>query len=459
MRRVKKIAILASLLALAGLIAGLVYLQLHKGVRPHLDPDKTAYWKSDAYNYVIETDGEAVVFYNYTKDSLIPLAYGHIEKDHNLYIDKLHGHALLNAMLWKRLPMGKFEQGTLTDDIGYQKFFTQIDALPEVKISKFTDDPVANFEAFWQIFNENYVLFGLTKTDWQALYSKERAKISSDTSNKELQKVMQEMIELLHDGHTQILKGMGLSSIPSKPMEDEPQRLHFYMDNRKRLMKNALSYIQGEKHSSMDGLIQAGRLRDGMGYLALNGFDRYEKEQYSKALDEAVRKLSGCSAIVVDLRFNGGGSDAFGIAAASRLAEARSLAYYKQVRTGVSRELSEPAPIYVVPASTSIRAQKLIVLTSPYTASAGETAAMALRGIGDAVFLGEKTYGVFSDMLFNMLPNGWIVTLSAEWYTSADGVSYEQQGLAPDEAIAIGTQDIESRTDPVLERAIKLLQQ
>ena len=50
----------------------------------------------------------------------------------------------------------------------------------------------------------------------------------------------------------------------------------------------------------------------------------------------------------------------------------------------------------------------VVELTGPLTISAGETLTQALMGRTPRVIrIGENTQGVFSDVLFRTLPNGW----------------------------------------------------
>ena len=54
-----------------------------------------------------------------------------------------------------------------------------------------------NFEALWKTFHERYAFFKLRGVDWQAQYKTYRPKITKDTSDDELFKVMCEMLKPL----------------------------------------------------------------------------------------------------------------------------------------------------------------------------------------------------------------------------------------------------------------------
>ncbi|MDQ0193622.1 hypothetical protein [Paenibacillus wynnii] len=77
----RKIGISVAALVVLGIAAVFILLQINKGARPSIEASKRGLWKSEAYDYIIETDNKDVVLNNYTKDSLLPFAYGRMDKD------------------------------------------------------------------------------------------------------------------------------------------------------------------------------------------------------------------------------------------------------------------------------------------------------------------------------------------------------------------------------------------
>ncbi|WP_088831280.1 S41 family peptidase [Paenibacillus tyrfis] len=448
----KKVAVSVSILVVLCVGGALVYLQIHAGAPPHIDAAKRELWQSEGYNYILEMDGEDVIVYNYTKDSLLPFGYGRIDKDGIIYIDKLHGNPLLNIMLWKTAPMGQFQNGTLTEETGDVKRYKKIAELPKVKVNAFTKDPVQNFETFWQIFDERFSLFGIAQVDWKQVYNEYRPKVTKQTSEEELRLLFKEMIGKLNDGHTMIFSG--LTSTLSR---EKGEREKLYADNAKPMRKNILDYLRGPLQSRLNERIQYGKTEDGIGYIALNGFGEFDMKEIDRALADAAKDLAGNRGIVIDLRFNGGGTDAFALAVANRFADKKQLAFSKHARSGGYEQFFAPTPIYIKPQGESIPADKIVVMTSQVTASAAEIATMSLREIDRVTVIGETTRGIHSDAMMNILPNEWILFLSAEQYMAADGKVYERIGLKPDEEVLIRKEDIQAGNDPVLARAVELL--
>jgi hypothetical protein len=72
--------------------------------------------------------------------------------------------------------------------------------------------------------------------------------------------------------------------------------------------------------------------------------------------------------------------------------------------------------------------------------------------------LGDHTNGIFSYTLDETLPNGWDYCLSYQVYLSADMVCYEGKGIPVDIELLNTKADIENGADPLIVRALEVLQ-
>ncbi len=98
----------------------------------------------------------------------------------------------------------------------------------------------------------------------------------------------------------------------------------------------------------------------------------------------------------------------------------------------------------------------IVVLTSQQTPSAAEVFLLGLQARGNVTFIGERSYGAFSDVLAKALPNGWGITLSNERYLNSQGKNYENIGLPVDhEFVFLNVNNIESGIDVQLNEAVK----
>jgi carboxyl-terminal processing protease len=174
--------------------------------------------------------------------------------------------------------------------------------------------------------------------------------------------------------------------------------------------------------------VKAKMLSDSIGYLRITDFT-----EMMKSFDEEVKKLQdqGMKALVIDLRFNGGGL----------LAECVKLA---------DRFLDE-GPIVTTRGRTSdddrtFNAEKgdtlphipLVVLVNVATASASEIFAGAMKDTGRGVLVGSRTFGKGSVQTPFALPDGSHLKLTTARYYTPKGISVHREegkkeyGIDPD---------------------------
>lgn len=84
---------------------------------------------------------------------------------------------------------------------------------------------------------------------------------------------------------------------------------------------------------------------------------------------------------------------------------------------------------------------------------------MALMGRAPRVTrIGANTQGVFSDMLWRSLPNGWRFGLPNERFLTADGRSFDGPGISPDIPTPVfPPEELDSGVDSALEKALEIL--
>lgn len=145
----------------------------------------------------------------------------------------------------------------------------------------------------------------------------------------------------------------------------------------------------------------------------------------------------GLRGLVLDLRINGGGSDALALQVAGRLTDRAYVGYAKRARNDPADpgRHTRPQPVLVQPAADRFRdTGSVAVLIGAETYSAGETLTQALmqRPLR-TVRIGQNTQGVFSDVLERILPNGWTFGLPNEEYlTPSGGKTFDGEGIPPD---------------------------
>lgn len=189
-----------------------------------------------------------------------------------------------------------------------------------------------------------------------------------------------------------------------------------------------------------------GRVLDasrGIGYLRLTGFTGRTVSETTEQL--AYLKRSGVSALVLDLRGNGGGLVAPLQQLTGLFLPTDTLIYYETDRRTEVAVRGTGTPQFTGP---------LVILVDGSTASAAEIFAAALHENERAALIGQPTYGKGSIQELHALRDGSILHLtSAVWLTPhrqrLDGV-----GLVPDIVITL-----QEGQDAVLQAALEYLAQ
>jgi C-terminal processing protease CtpA/Prc len=127
-------------------------------------------------------------------------------------------------------------------------------------------------------------------------------------------------------------------------------------------------------------------------------------------------------------------------------------------RNGPKRnEFTAAEEWYVEPTGKSQYTKPVVLLTSRFTQSAGETFSLAMNEMEHVTLMGDTTAGSYSDNPTTEMYNGWMFSLSIGDYRAADGKSYEGIGTAPDVWIRTSRQDLLNEKDPALEKAVEHL--
>lgn len=407
-------------------------------------------WRSIGYGYMFTVQADSFFIFDVTVVSSLPLISG-IIKDDTLFIENLKLGTLKNAGDTLKLDLGE----------GKNYYFLPVEKIPDVPYTGLTSDPVANFEVFWHTFEENCILFKLTNTDWKGMYDQYRPLITQQTTDSSLFEIFSQMIKPLHDGHCGIIDNKR-----NRIYSPGPDKSKIWNEKTEDLMRVISQRVDSKKLlTASNDRFQYGTINDTIGYLNIQGFEGFSSNNdvedeisvFTSNLDLILDSFRNHKAIILDIRFNGGGMDKLAFELAERFVDQKKIGYYRQARTGGYDNLSDPEPFYLLPDGIRIIDKPVILLTSSKTASAADVCSMLFKDIPNVTLIGETTYGIFSDVLSKSLPNGWQFLLSNEKYSSADWKYYEQIGIAPDVNIVLDTAALTLNHDNILEKAIATL--
>jgi carboxyl-terminal processing protease len=183
-----------------------------------------------------------------------------------------------------------------------------------------------------------------------------------------------------------------------------------------------------------------------LGYVQIESFTDRTVDELRAALQELI--AAGASALILDLRDNGGGLLQSAIDVADQFLDEGVVLYENRrgeaEKSYIAREDGEALDI------------PLAVLVNQGTASASEIVAGALQDRDRGPLIGESTFGKGSvQLIFDLSDGSSLHVTAARWYTP-NRHQLDAVGLTPDFVVESST-DANTYTDPQLERAITFL--
>ncbi len=408
-------------------------------------------WKTRGYGFAFHIEDSAVNLFDVTTISSIPSLTGTIKRDSFFLDGSYFGDFVRDS-----------SQFSLQVADGNIFKFDAIDSLTN-PIAEITNDPFLVFDVLWQTHQEHSALLSILDIDWTQVRDSLRPFITDSTNNEALFGLLASMLEPLNDGHSVLVDFDGGAFFTGGPElnpffnpEDELGQLTIF-----NIISN---YLNGEVNFTESEFIAYGVINDSIGYINVGSMSGYGGEDANDLEDnaafeleirEAFEAVKDLPSLILDIRFNGGGSDLLGRTLAEFFTTEERLAYTKQARNGEINEFVDSIPFFIKPKEiTYFEDKPILVLTSQYTASAAEILTLCLNQIPNLTTLGEATNGIFSDAIPKVLPNGWLYTISVERYLSSEGINYEQLGIPPDIEVLTDSAGILNGGDNMLDRAI-----
>ena len=315
-------------------------------------------------------------------------------------------------------------------------------------------DPVLVFEQVWHTFNDYYPTFAVRQIDWQAQRDLYEPQVSDSTTQEELFALLSSMMSIIDDSHVELtaetslvddfftpanVKGWITNIFAlAKAVNIEPlQALAATISQFNRSLERYYGASEFNTWGTVDEafpMLVWGRLEGNVGYLQINSMNIAEQplidqlSLVSAQLAIVLAELADTEAMIVDVRFNTGGSDQFARTVAGHFAEQRALAYTRENYNNgnpVARE-----SLFIEPAEQAYT-KPVTLLTSPATLSAAEHFTLAMRTLTHVTHSGERTGGAFSAMLEVPLAKGWHLGLSYQQHYAPDEQQYEVVGITP----------------------------
>jgi len=410
--------------------------------RPKEDKNIEGVWIQEGYGRLISIKESTYTYFNTTEHSCLPLIANGILADRFRIVIFKNDKLILNP-------------GGIVD-----YHFKRKDKLPETcrNIDTKPDySPEVNFNVLWNTFNTHYAFFEQRGIDWNKVKIQSQTKLKDIQTDQELYDLFVSIFSTFNDGHIKL--DVPDSLVTSKISNEK---------HKKRKLKHEVindittAYVNKLKRYN-NGVIQWGALKnENIGYIVItdmNNFSNYVSEsnlsskefweEYETVLetksgltqlddelkgvdfvmDTILSDLSETQSIIIDLRFNGGGYETVALRLLSHFVKQPKhiLSIKAKKEQGYTKEQK-----YVLNPSKNIYEGKVTVLTSHNTASAADIFALGTMAYPEIKRFGSSTNGIFSEILWKNLPNGWEFSLSNEIYSDSNGNIYEIIGVPSD---------------------------
>ncbi|NOQ92506.1 MAG: hypothetical protein GQ552_07310 [Flavobacteriaceae bacterium] len=418
------------------IIIGFVFILLSCNSKPQ---SLAGTWVQEGYGRILEITDSTYTYFNISEKSCLPLIKG--------------------GKLNERFKIVHFNKDKLTLNPGgiVNYHFKRSKALP-TKCNKdnsiLDSSPEKNFEVLWNTFNKHYAFFNQRNINWNKIKEQYQPKIKTTKTDKELYKLFVEILKPFNDGHIKL-------DVPDSLLTKKNEEKKIYKKKTKKDLTTDIinNYVNNLKTYN-NGVIQWGNIKNSKtDYILItdmNDFSNYasssnlsKKEfdiEYQNVLktksgiqqlnDELkgvdfvmsniLKDLANSKSVIIDLRFNGGGYETVALKILSYFIDQPKhiLSIKAKKVNGFTKEQK-----YILNQAQNHYTGYIYLLTSNRTASAAEIFALGTLAYPKIKRYGSSTEGIFSEILWKNLPNGWEFSLSNEVYTDSNGNGYEITGV------------------------------
>lgn len=331
-----------------------------------------------------------------------------------------------------------------------------------------------NYKAFCDDFERMYGAFEAKEIKWDSLVEHHSQTLKAQPSNENLYAALCNLLHALNDGHADLyapefghFRSWNRREMPyfeGRAGQDIKDVVTLQNVIRQQYLKNKYS-----KDNSTGWLFFAGTIDyEGrkIGYLCIPTF--YLTNFPHTYIDECIKQFNACDAVVLDLRFNGGGTTEAFVGTLNRMSNESKMYLQSAFRNG--SKLSDFTALHqhwTKPRALHLNADvQVAILQNAFSGSSTEHFILGMKTQKNVITVGDYSCGAFSAVLERILPNGWKYRLGAQVLYDAQGNLLrtsngryaEGIGLAPDVQAVNRWEDIVNDKDLVLERALEELQ-
>ena len=330
-------------------------------------------------------------------------------------------------------------------------------------------DFVRNYEAFWNMVNENYCFLGTAfgndkNVNWQAVYDKWMPIVKNEVKDEyELFNIIGLSLDELRDGH------IWMTSDFKRYQNNEyllmPDGVNKYKPNYQpglvtdcyfNLATDKDDYKGNKMFRTINGHPYGIIERNGkkIAYIYYSSLEKELKPEDMKRLDPLVKEAD---ALILDIRNNPGGSGLLGLMFGAYFFKEKTLVAYDAFKNGTGHDdFSEPTPTYVIPDTKHDWSDKqTALLIDREVFSTANLFTCIMKQAENVTVVGQISGGGGGMPMAHFLPNGWDLVFASNILLDQNMKQIEG-GIEPDVPAEIGDYET-TKKDGIVEKAIEEL--
>ncbi len=311
-------------------------------------------------------------------------------------------------------------------------------------------NPVNVFEYLWNRVDQQYTFFDLKGIDWDSVHTVYRTQVYDEMSDDSLFRVCAAMLNTLRDGHTNLMSDFDISRSDS---------IYFNMIGHSNFNSSVVQLYYLTLNGHTTGSFSHNSIRDGkVAYVRYSSFSSEIKDEDLKYL---MKRYEDCDGLILDLRQNGGGSEA-NIGKLMSIFNCHHQPIYSSVTKAGPEHGNFTTPNVAYAPDKSLLdtpyAKPVAVLIDRGSYSATSFFAISTQAFDNITLFGDYSGGGLGLPNGGALPNGWTYRFSCTRTIALDGNVYEN-GVPPTVRVLLDPASVAQGKDNIIEAAADWIQQ
>jgi carboxyl-terminal processing protease len=310
------------------------------------------------------------------------------------------------------------------------------------------------FNYFIQQMEENYSGKDVRAVNWDSLVQIYRPKINAQTTENQLISTMNAMLLPFGDQHLTFNTSNRFYNPASFSFFPNSDSLPNFINDA------AVEKILKIRLKTYKTLFAYGKTSDNKGYINVRTFgDDNLKQTDFEFFSTILEELKDTKGLIVDVRQNGGGNEAYAKIVAGRLVTSTQIYKYNRTKIGLTKtDYNDFQKSELSPSGAWQYGQPIMILTNKYTYSTGINFVLMLRTQTHVTTLGTATGDGVVGGASREMPNGWRLQIpSGLAYLPDKTVIEGSGGVKPKIEATISAVNRQNGVDTILEKALDLL--